>query len=62
VIEKGSDLLFAHRRRMTAIVKQHEAPNPSAVGYLGSPAVMSDSQAAPNLLEQSKPPRAVRWT
>jgi hypothetical protein len=60
MIEKRRDLLFAHRGWMSAAVKEHKSPDPTAVRHLGSPAVMTSSESSSYLLEQSKTPSGIR--
>jgi hypothetical protein len=55
IIEEGGNLLLAHCRRMPTLVKQHESPNPIAIGLFSALAVMTRLQLAANTLEQPQP-------
>src|SRR6185436_6629396 len=45
VVQKGGYLLLTHRRRMPALVEQHETSDPAAVSDLRSSAVVSNPEA-----------------
>lgn len=60
VIQKRRDLVLAHERRVAAAVKNHKPPDPGTIRDLRPFAVLSDAQASPDLLEQSKSPRWIR--
>ena len=52
VREEGVDLGRAHLPRMTLVVEEDEALDPSGVGVLGADAVVADAAGRANLVEQ----------
>lgn len=52
VVEKGCDLGFTERRRVSRVVKEDEAANPGNIGGLCSRAVMAAAERETHLVEK----------